>query len=81
MKKFLVSSFALMCAFSAVSAVSVFAASEGEQVESAVVAQDEENVMPYAEVTGYKYKMVNGIIYKRLWSYTYNEWVDSVWHL
>ncbi len=33
------------------------------------------------EITGYKYKYFNGVKYKRLWSYTYNRWIDPEWTL
>lgn len=32
-----------------------------------------------AEVTGYKYTYFDGIKYKRLWSYTYDRWIDPEW--
>lgn len=32
-----------------------------------------------AENVGYKYKVINNKLYKRLWSYTRNQWVDSKW--
>jgi len=32
-------------------------------------------------ITGYIYKIYNGRQWKRLWSYTYNKWVDSYWSL
>lgn len=31
------------------------------------------------EVTEYRYKVVDGILYKRLWSVTRNCWVDPYW--
>lgn len=34
-----------------------------------------------AEETGYKYKIMNGRQYKRLWSYTYARWIDEDWKL
>lgn len=34
-----------------------------------------------AEETGYKYKLMNGKLYKRLWSYTYGKWIDDDWIL
>lgn len=34
-----------------------------------------------AEETGYKYKIVDGKLYKRLWSYTYGRWIDDDWIL
>ncbi|MDE7310696.1 MAG: hypothetical protein K2N87_03590 [Eubacterium sp.] len=36
-------------------------------------------IQPFINRTGYKYKAENGIIWKRLWSYTYNRWEDSEW--
>lgn len=36
---------------------------------------------PYAEETGYIYKIMNGKQYKRLWSYTYARWIDKEWSL
>ena len=37
------------------------------------------SVEPKTELTGYKYKDINGVLHKRLWSYTYNRWIDSHW--
>lgn len=36
-------------------------------------------IQPYSNQTGYKYKTVNGRLYKRLWSYTYNRWEEPNW--
>lgn len=38
-------------------------------------------IQPYANQTGYKYKVINGRLYKRLWSYTYNRWEEPYWTL
>ncbi|MDW2799271.1 hypothetical protein RZO55_16990 [Clostridium boliviensis] len=45
--------------------------------------QDIENseIRLLAEETGYKYKVINGKLYKRLWSYTYARWIDKDWIL
>ena len=32
-----------------------------------------------SEVTEYKYRRIDGILYKRLWSVTYNHWIDPYW--
>ncbi len=37
------------------------------------------NVQPYSNITGYKYKTLNGIVWRRLWSYTYNRWEEPEW--
>lgn len=39
------------------------------------------DMQPYANQTGYKYKIIDGKLYKRLWSYTYNRWEESKWTL
>lgn len=36
-------------------------------------------ISPYANVTGYKYMEIDGIKYKRLWSYTYSRWEEPYW--
>lgn len=36
---------------------------------------------PHTNITGYKYKTVDGIRWKRLWSYTYHRWEDPHWTL
>lgn len=80
MKKFLVSSLAVVCVFSSVFAVNVLAeANDAEKGVSVQSVSDESGLMPLAEETGYKYKVVNGVRYKRLWSYTYNRWIDPAW--
>lgn len=38
-------------------------------------------IQPYNNTTGYKYKTMDGKIWKRLWSYTYNRWEDPEWTL
>lgn len=38
-------------------------------------------ILSRAEETGYKYKIMNGKQYKRLWSYTYARWIDNDWTL
>lgn len=38
-------------------------------------------IQPYGNQTGYKYKILNGKLWKRLWSYTYNRWEDPAWTL
>lgn len=43
------------------------------------VSTTESGITPYSEVTGYKYTTFNGVKYKRLWSYTYNHWIDPYW--
>lgn len=47
--------------------------------EPAVVSADEATISPRAEDVGYKYTTINGKKYKRLWSYTYNRWIDDAW--
>lgn len=46
--------------------------------EQTVVPQ---TIQPRGNQTGYKYKSMNGKLYKRLWSYTYNRWEDPEWTL
>lgn len=38
-------------------------------------------IQPQGNITGYIYKIYNGKQWKRLWSYTYNRWVDPEWTL
>lgn len=38
-------------------------------------------IVTYSNKTGYKYKVINGRVYKRLWSYTYNRWEEPKWTL
>lgn len=47
--------------------------------DSAQTQENTTSVSPRAESTGYKYMTVNGVKYKRLWSYTRGCWVDPVW--
>ena len=37
------------------------------------------DVQPCAENTEYRYKQINGKWHKRLWSNTYNRWIDPEW--
>ncbi len=38
-------------------------------------------VQPYSNQTGYRYKISNGKVWKRLWSYTYHRWEEPDWSL
>lgn len=38
-------------------------------------------ISPQSEERGYKYKAIDGKLYKRLWSYTYARWLDKDWIL
>ncbi|WP_367567627.1 hypothetical protein [Lacrimispora sp.] len=42
---------------------------------------EKSEIGPQAEETGYKYKVIDGKLYKRLWSYTYARWIDKDWIL
>lgn len=48
-------------------------------ITTASISSADEEISPYANVTGYKYIYIDGIKYKRLWSYTYARWEDSYW--
>lgn len=47
--------------------------------ETVAVGEEEIPVERRGEVTEYRYKVVDGIMYKRLWSITRNCWVDPYW--
>lgn len=36
-------------------------------------------IQPRENQTDYKYKTINGKLYKRLWSYTYLRWEEPYW--
>lgn len=38
-----------------------------------------QEIQPRGNQTGYKYKTINGKLYKRLWSYTYLRWEEPYW--
>lgn len=38
-------------------------------------------IQPRGNITGYIFKIYNGRQWKRLWSYTYNKWIDKDWSL
>lgn len=42
-------------------------------------ATSDSEIAPRANVTGYQYMEINGVLYKRLWSYTYGRWEDPYW--
>ena len=46
----------------------------------ACTATSEDGITPRANITGYKYIEIDGITYKRLWSYTYGRWEDPYWY-
>lgn len=40
------------------------------------LASEVPGIQPYAEETGYKYKIIDGKLHKRLWSFKYNKWLE-----
>lgn len=70
-----------VCIFSCMLTINVFANTEQNISQNIAVLNIQDNTaVPYAEKTGYKYKYINGVKYKRLWSYTYNRWIDDGWY-
>ena len=47
------------------------------EVENSI--EGETTITPRGEVTGYIYKYIDGVKYKRLWSYTGGYWIDPYW--
>lgn len=37
------------------------------------------NIQPYSEDVGYIIRKINGRLYKRLWSYKQNKWLEPEW--
>lgn len=37
------------------------------------------NASTFSERTGYYYMTIDGIRYRRLWSYTHQSWIDPEW--
>ncbi len=60
-------------------AVTVVSAQENLPVEIENTTGGETTITPRGEVTGYRYKYINGRKYKRLWSYTGGYWIDPYW--
>lgn len=63
-------------------ATSTFAstpADDSAMESSTFASSDGEKENDRSEVTEYKYKRINGVLYKRLWSVTYNHWIDPTW--
>ncbi len=52
-----------------------------EYLREPIQIKESSEVQFRAEETGYKYKIMNGKQYKRLWSYTYARWIDEDWTL
>lgn len=70
----------IVCVFSNILTINVLAKTEQNISQDVAVLNIQDNVaVPYSETTGYKYKYINGVKYKRLWSYTYNRWIDKDW--
>lgn len=42
-------------------------------------ANSSSEIVPRANVTGYQYMEIDGVLYKRLWSYTYDRWEEPYW--
>ncbi len=48
--------------------------------QNQIINYQSSEISPKTEdVTGYKYKNINEVKYKRLWSYTYEKWIDEDW--
>lgn len=76
MKKYFVA-FGIILAVTVLSAIPSFASASVDGIITSTekfIAEDDR-----AEQVGYKYKTENGITYRRLWSYTYNHWIDPEW--
>ena len=68
----------LALCFSSLGMVSSAFAQEPPELTDEMTA-GETTINPRGEVTGYKYMYINGVKYKRLWSYTGGYWIDPVW--
>lgn len=71
-KLLIVLTMSFMCLFGSVSSVM---ANEPEANNAETVSE----ISPRGEITEYKYKYINGVKYKRLWSVTGNYWIDPAW--
>ena len=60
-------------------AATAVSAQEMVAEETEGIIEGETTITPRGEVTGYKYKYINGVLYKRLCSYTNNCWIDEDW--
>ena len=60
-------------------AVTVVSAQENLPVEIENTTGGETTITPRGEVTGYRYKYINGRKYRWLWSYTGGYWIDPYW--
>ena len=72
---------AMTVVFMAAFSGAAYAEEISADTEAAVIAADNSAGQLRDEVTGYRYKYENGHWYKRLWSYTYNRWIDPEWIL
>ncbi|MBE6824220.1 MAG: hypothetical protein E7513_02620 [Ruminococcaceae bacterium] len=83
MKKFVKRSlcmlFALLMMVSAVVCVSAEEVPVDENDGVQLCALVDPDVEPMADVIVWKYKTVNGVLYKRRWNETKCVWVDSAW--
>ena len=60
------------------STATVFADTTTVTPTPVVISQDSQNnITPYADITGWKYKTINGYLHKRLYNYTKNEWIGG----
>lgn len=46
------------------------------QIESMIVTE-ENSIMPCADIIKWRYKTVNGVLYKRKFNYSKNEWIGN----
>ena len=68
---------ALVLAFSLCFCLSATAFADAIVTEPVVENLEETTVEPMAEEVGWQYRTNNGVIEKRLWSYTYVKWLTD----
>lgn len=76
MKKRILAILTLVTLLTISSSQPIYAANINHSVNN---TQTSKSAITRAEVTGYLYRVVNGVLEKRLWSYTRGVWVDSHW--
>ncbi len=76
MKKLTLFYFVIIVTFS--SAITIFADATVSPAAPIAASQDaDNNVAPCADITGWKYKTINGYLCKRLYNYTTGEWIGG----
>ena len=48
-------------------------------VSSVISSYSDDTISPHRDEIGYRYRVTNGVLEKRLWNYTKGIWLEDAW--